>query len=416
MAAIGELPGEMADLAAHLSASVPRAWLVGGCVRDALLGRPIQDVDVAVPDALAAAQGYAAATGGSYVLLHDAHPTAAVIDAGTGRRVDFCELRGSSIDDDLRQRDFTVDALAIALCPAVSPRVVDPTGGVADLRSGRLRMVSPEALDADPVRLLRAFRLAAQLHLCIDGATLAAIAHRADRIAEPSRERVREELVRLFSAERPYAEIDAMIESGVAAALLAPCPLSPDRARPALEAGDRLIGEARDHPACRRALQDLVVAERLLPWLRLAFLLGRRNRADIAVHRENLRTSRAELGALMAYTTPVQPAFGTPRRGAAQAWGLLSDGALGAMLVSAAWDEANAAGWQGMLLALCAEVYPTSRAAPLVSGSDLMDALDLYGPALGQVAAALRAAQLAGEIATAEGAMALARSVADRIG
>ncbi len=178
------------------------AWLVGGVVRDALLERPLLDVDVAVAgNAAIAARAIARATGGT------AFPLGQRDDAGdecwrvtpapdtTGElavQVDVCPLRGGSIEDDLALRDFTANALAVPVIGEPTP--IDRATGLRDLRDGVVRMVSPSALDDDPLRMLRAARIAHQLDWKIDEATAAAIRTRAARAAEPAGERTFHEL------------------------------------------------------------------------------------------------------------------------------------------------------------------------------------------------------------------------------
>jgi putative nucleotidyltransferase with HDIG domain len=178
-----------------------RVWPVGGAVRDALLGRPVRDWDFAVDgDALGLARAVADALGGAYFPLD--------VDRGTGRAIvttaddtrlelDFAALRGASLDADLSARDFTVNALALDEMGAL----VDPTGGQADLAAGRIRATGRRAFRDDPVRLLRAVRIEAELGFEIEPQTRAWIRRDAALLALPAAERVRDEFVRLLAIE-----------------------------------------------------------------------------------------------------------------------------------------------------------------------------------------------------------------------
>ena len=140
------------------------AWIVGGAVRDALLGRPILDLDVACRDPQAAARRFAARYGGSPFPLSERHGAWRVVADGSEETVDFTPLRGS-IEDDLATRDFTFNAIAV---PVPGGDAFDPFGGRRDLEAGLLRVVSDDVFDADPLRLLRAVRLEDELGIRMD--------------------------------------------------------------------------------------------------------------------------------------------------------------------------------------------------------------------------------------------------------
>ena len=133
-----------------------QAWIVGGTVRDELLGRPVTDVDVAIAgDAESAARAVARAVGGPVFPLSERFGAWRAIDRGAGRTYDLSELQGETIEEDLARRDFTVNAMAR---PLEGGPVIDPHRGRPDLDARVLRVVSPEAYDADPLRPLRLAR------------------------------------------------------------------------------------------------------------------------------------------------------------------------------------------------------------------------------------------------------------------
>ena len=171
------------------------AWIVGGAVRDELLGRPLVDLDVACADPAQAARMAARASGGTPFPLSERHGAWRVVLAD-GRTVDFTPLAGSLLDD-LAARDFTVNAVATAL--AGGPPI-DPHGGLDDLCAGVLRLVAEGALDADPLRLLRAVRLEDELGLRLEPASEAAVRARVALVGRPAGERILGELRRLSVA------------------------------------------------------------------------------------------------------------------------------------------------------------------------------------------------------------------------
>jgi len=176
------------------------AYLVGGFIRDVLLGRAAADIDIAVAaDPLVTAQQVAIALDGKFVRLDTEHRTGRVILPGT--KIDFSPLN-STIEADLARRDFAIDALAWELNPLahgeLGGELIDPHGGTRDLEAGIVRAVSPTAFRADGVRLLRAVRLAAELDFAIDLATESLLRQDAHLVAGVAGERVREELLRLL--------------------------------------------------------------------------------------------------------------------------------------------------------------------------------------------------------------------------
>lgn len=188
---------------AYFRAEGSPAYVVGGRVRDALLGRPTIDTDVAVPSGAGAhARAIARAFGGAFVDLDPERDIARV--AWADAALDVSRFVGPSLETDLRARDFTVNAMAVALgddLPPAPGRLHDPTGGRADLVARLLRMTAPAALEADPLRLLRAVRLGCELSFGIEPATREAVRARAAMAARPAPERRRDELLRILAAD-----------------------------------------------------------------------------------------------------------------------------------------------------------------------------------------------------------------------
>jgi len=180
------------------------AYLVGGCVRDWLLGRSSHDIDFAVAgDAIELARQVADRMGGAFVLLDEERGTGRVVTRGEdGQRlfIDFARLQGDDILADLSKRDFTVNAIAIAVANVEPfPHLIDPFGGRRDLQLGLVRAVSELAFRDDPLRTLRAVRLAAEIGANIERETEELLRRAVHLITNVSAERVRDELSKILT-------------------------------------------------------------------------------------------------------------------------------------------------------------------------------------------------------------------------
>ncbi|MEG4805943.1 CCA tRNA nucleotidyltransferase [Microcoleus sp. F8-D3] len=175
----------------------PPAYLVGGAVRDALLGRRSHyfDLDfVMLTRAVKTARKIADRTKGGFVLLDAKRQIARVVFAGG--TVDLAQAEGGSLEGDLLRRDFRINAIAYN---PFTGEIIDPLDGQTDLRLGLLRMVSRSNLEDDPLRLLRAYRQAAQLGFAIEAETRLTIWELAPLLSRVAVERVRTELGYLLS-------------------------------------------------------------------------------------------------------------------------------------------------------------------------------------------------------------------------
>ena len=198
------------------------AWLVGGSLRDRLLGRPTRDFDFALArHARQAAEEAARRFRAALVVLEEEREIFRVCLAD-GLQLDFARFKGQDIEEDLARRDFTINAMAARLGPDGTVRdsdLLDPHGGRGDLRKKIVRQVSASAFDQDPLRMLRAFRFAARLGFSVDPATLESIRERAGRIREPAVERSREELLLLLDSPRAYPVVLELDRCGLISAL-----------------------------------------------------------------------------------------------------------------------------------------------------------------------------------------------------
>jgi poly(A) polymerase len=221
-------------LAGPFAAAGHRLYLVGGPVRDALLGRTSDDLDFttdAPPDRILE---LVRPLGPTWTTGIEFGTVGVALNSSVGEhRCEITTFRsdrydpasrkpavafGTTVEADLSRRDFTVNAMAVELPVQVARPLVDPFGGLDDLAQRRLRTpVRPEqSFDDDPLRMLRAARFAAQLDFAVDPATVAAIDAMAARLAIVSAERVRDELSKLVLAPHPRAGLELLVATGLA--------------------------------------------------------------------------------------------------------------------------------------------------------------------------------------------------------
>ncbi|HEV7771149.1 MAG TPA: HDIG domain-containing protein [Solirubrobacterales bacterium] len=193
-------------------------WVVGGAVRDAALGQHVEDLDLAVagdPEPIARAIGRE--LGEHAFELSAEFGTWRVAGAGGQGQVDVTARRGARIEEDLADRDFTIGAVAV---PLGGGEPVDPFGGLEDLESRLLRAVGDGSFVADPLRLLRAARLAAELELAIEPRTVALAEAAAAQAADPAGERQLAELRLLVGGSDPLRGLALLEELGLTAVVL----------------------------------------------------------------------------------------------------------------------------------------------------------------------------------------------------
>jgi len=195
-----------------------QAWIAGGAVRDAALGREVTDLDLAVAgDASAAAKAIARTGGGHAFELSAEFATWRAVAADGSWQVDATALRGGTVEADLAARDFTLGAVAL---PLAGGEPLDPYGGLDDLERRRLRVVGEGSFAADPLRLLRAARLAADLELEVEPGTVALARSEAARAVEAAGERQLAELRLLLGGSDPLRGLALLDELGLTAVVL----------------------------------------------------------------------------------------------------------------------------------------------------------------------------------------------------
>ncbi len=199
--------------------AMPPLYLVGGAVRDHLLSRQIKDIDLACGNPEKAA-----------AILAKYHK-AAIVPLGRGKKtvchrvvnrkntddfLDVVELQNGSIENDLKMRDFTINAIAIQITKQGKlGRVIDPLAGMHDLKHNSIRITGPDVFKSDPLRTLRAFRFAAELKFTIEEFTIRSIRENCLLLSEISAERILVELLNLLKTNPAASSIRMMDELGL---------------------------------------------------------------------------------------------------------------------------------------------------------------------------------------------------------
>ena len=301
---------ETRAVCAALTGAGHRALFVGGCVRNALLGEPVGDIDIATDAPPETVVARAQAAGLKPVPTGIAHGTVTVVSGGLPHEVTTFRADietdgrhaqvafGQSLEADARRRDFTMNALYAEPDGAV----IDPLGGLPDLRARRVRFIGDAAqrIREDRLRVLRFFRF----HACygdaeqgLDPEGLAACAAASDGLAALSRERVGAEMLKLLAAPDPAPALAAMQAAGILAAILpgaeasamaalvhveAVCGATPDRLRRlALIGGEDVSDRLRLSKADRRRLEVLrAAATGPMHAAELGYRLGREDGRD----------------------------------------------------------------------------------------------------------------------------------------
>lgn len=194
----------------HIFDDLPQAYLVGGSVRDLILGEEPLDYDMAVPSSPDKfAQIMAKRLNGKVIILgKDRFNVYRVISKTLS--IDITDLKNNDIDTDLKARDFTINALAYDLG---NKQIIDCVGGLKDLRNRRVSMVSRHAFQEDPLRLIRAFRMAATMGFDIAPPTFQAITHEAGAIRKSAKERIWTELRLILACPASHATIQDMAKT-----------------------------------------------------------------------------------------------------------------------------------------------------------------------------------------------------------
>ena len=427
--------------------------LVGGSVRDAWLRRPTSDYDIVAPgDAIRVARRLADKLDADIYVMDRERGVARLFvkDGGEKLCIDFADQRGGSLDADLRDRDFTMNAMAADLLGDVGA-LMDPLGGAADLQAKILRRCSPTAIASDPIRGLRAVRLSTQFNLKIHPDTALDIRQRANDLRATSAERIRDEFFKLLALQRAARALRVCQHLGLLRAILPQ--VAGDDMQQRLSVVQRLaavltaISSRRsDNTAAAFDLGMLTIQlDRFRPNLQahIAQPYGNgRKRAQLLIlaallqglepaqsPAESLRLSQDEarvLEPLLCRQQPVKIGAQWTRLQQHRYWHQLGAGGIDVILLGAASEMARqgAAMQQDSWLALVEQItqlldgYFNQRDSLvnpplLLNGRDVMRLLGLRsGPQIGAALNALREAQVTGAVGSVEQARSFVEGLA----
>lgn len=269
------------------------AYMVGGAVRDAILGRTREylDLDFVVPTgAVKLARAIAHHYQAGFVLLDRERQIARVVFPHA--TVDIAQQEGASLATDLHRRDFTVNAIAYN---PHTQEIIDPLQGLADLQQGLLRMVSPANLKDDPLRLMRAYRQAAQLGFTIEPITQATIRDLASHITEVAAERVRVEIGYLLASPQGTPWITSAWEDGLIGLFFKSATRESFNKLAAVDSAAALLGKT--WPPLGGTLQECIRETIKTTWLGIAKLacLVHPQPETAEIELQELTYSRAEI-------------------------------------------------------------------------------------------------------------------------
>ncbi|QLE41113.1 CCA tRNA nucleotidyltransferase [Nostoc sp. C052] len=413
------------------------AYMVGGAVRDAILGRTREylDLDFVIPcKAVKVARAIAHHYKAGFVLLDAERQIARVVFPHA--TADFAQQEGNSLEVDLHRRDFTVNAIAYN---PHTQEIIDPLQGCVDLQQGILRMVSPANLEDDPLRLMRGYRQAAQLGFTIEPATQAAIRSLASHISTIAAERFRVEIGYLLANSLGTPWITSAWEDG----LLTPFFKNATRENllklAAVDNAAALLTENWQQLGAQ--LQESVRDSIKTTWLGIAKLASLVNpNPELAeIELQELTYSRAEIRGV---TTALKllPQFQVTDMSLREQYFLFYDAdivfpatAVLAVAVDhfveaisaekplhpavATTEETKAKRWQVLASLINRYLNPddlVAHPAPLLSGKELIVALDIpASPIIGQLLKEIAVAQAEGKVSTPTEAIALARQLLD---
>lgn len=179
-------------------------YLVGGAVRDGVLGKPSHDLDFVVArNAIKLANELGDYLGAPAYTLDSERDTGRVVLDKAGTMLDFARFRGADLEADLRDRDFSINAMALPATAVFAESIIDPCNGLGDLEAGQLQLTHASAITDDPIRALRGIRMALTFGLTINPALTTALRSAAPLLSSVSNERIRDELIKLLQSDVP---------------------------------------------------------------------------------------------------------------------------------------------------------------------------------------------------------------------
>ena len=392
------------------------AYLVGGAVRDALLGRRSEylDLDFVLPEsAVQTARKIASHYKAGFVLLDAERQIARVVFKQA--TADFAQLEGANLETDLQRRDFTINA--IAYNPHTGEKF-DPLQGYTDLQARVIRMVSPTNLQDDPLRLLRAYRQAAQLGFDIDTATLSAIRQLAPLLSQVPAERVLAELRYLLRTPQGTPWLIAGCEDGLLSSWFGGAHSNLRSQLPAVDSAAKLLGETWQQLQVElsRSLRDTINTS-LLGIAKLFHLLPP-TPEDAEAQMLRLTYSKAEVRAVttsIAHLPQLQE-VATSQMPVREQYFFFRD--VGTLFPAVAvLAVASGTPLEAIAPLITRYLNPDDLVAhptPLVTGNDLMRSLNLPpGPQLGQLLAEIQVARAEGRISTPAEALKFSAQILD---
>ncbi|TFI51969.1 CCA tRNA nucleotidyltransferase [Mastigocladus laminosus UU774] len=384
------------------------AYVVGGAVRDAILGRSREylDLDFVLPtNAVTVAHKIAKHYKAGFVLLDPERQIARVVFPDA--TADFAQQEGVSLEVDLHRRDFTINAIAYN---PHTQEIIDPLQGCADIKKHLLKMVSPSNLEDDPLRLLRAYRQASQLNFTIESETQATIRAFASQITRVAAERVRVELSYMLPSSQGSAWLISAGEDGL---------LTPFFKNAQQENFQKLltVDTAADQltyfwPQLGEELQNFVRDTVKTTWLGIAKLgcLVNLNPEIAEIELQELTYSRAEIKAV---TTALRlfPQLGDPLMSLREQYFLFQEA--GSVFISTAvLSVTHGQSVEAIAPLMNRYLNPNDLVAhpiPLVNGKDIMLALNIPpSPLVGKLLTEIAIAQIESKIYTATEAIELA--------
>ena len=402
-------------------------YLVGGSVRDLLLGRQMTDIDFAVAsDAIAFAQAFAGSIRSTCFPLEENPATARVVvkEFGVSRAswlsMDFAQFRAASLTEDLRLRDLTINAMAIAFenVRTVTKQtgvqnafhVIDPCAGVKDLWAGLLRFPSEQVVQADPLRLLRIYRFAAQLDFEISESALALVVKHRSLLSNVAVERCRNELLKIFKVKKAHLYFKQLETAGVLREVVpsmretdsACCSLAAFEKSPIPAAFDAYRNEINDY-----LREELGLETDRRSFIKLSFFCGDdpdsvgkhlRLSRKTGQFMANLISGSTELRRIMPRLTRKR-IISFFRKYRSDWWGVL--------LYAAASDTIDSAILERIADRYDEHIRPVLKQGRLITGRDLIRTFHLKrGRRVGRLLKKIEDRQFAGEIRTREEALA----------
>ena len=410
-------------------------YLVGGSVRDILLKRQTTDIDFALEtDAIQFAEAFAESIKATCITLKEDPPTARIItwrssvSRGQPLSIDIAKFRAASLVEDLSLRDLTINAMAI---PFENVRgatnkvyeqnafpVIDPCGGLKDLEAGLLQFLSERAVLADPLRLLRLYRFAAQLNFKISEFSIELARKHRSLLSNVAVERCSEELMKIFNVKKAHLYLQQIAEIGLLTQVV-PSMKEPDRFWQSLETFEKSPIPAALHTY--RGEINSYLGQKLSPVAyRRSFikfsLLFREDPCSIGKHLRLSRKARGFMNCLFSGSEIFRKAdqhlterqiIRFLRKYASDWWGIL--------LYTAAAHQTDPELLKQIADTYYRQVLPVHEAGKLITGNELIKDFNLKeGEHIGRLLREVEKRQFYGEIRTREEAFAVIAALLER--